>query len=159
MYNREVSRQLQVLKGQWNLIKNECNEGSEIQALWARYMCIRCAGFFEIAFREIFGEYIEKTCAPTTAKYGKQTLKHHHNPNGEYILQTLGFFSVEWRHKLEAEELWRDGGKAAFDSIMTVRHTLAHGGDATITLYTLSEYLTRAVQVIEYVENLCRNEV
>lgn len=120
---------------------------------------MRCAGFFELAFREIFSEYINQTFAPTTAKYSKQTLKHHHNPNGEYILQTVGFFSTEWRQKLEAEEVWKDGGRDAFDSIMNVRHTLAHGGDAGITLHTLSEYLGRAVKVIEYIEKLCRNEV
>ena len=158
MQNQEVSRQLQRLKSQWNLVSEKCNGDLELEAQWARYMCIRCAGFFEVAVREILSDYLSRTSSPASAKYGKQALKRSQNPNGEQIVQTLGSFDPLWRSKLEAHKYWLDGGRDAFDSVMSIRHTLAHGGDAGITLGTLSSYLEKALKVLEYIENLCHNK-
>lgn len=157
MHNREVNRQLQKLKNEWNLISQKCDGDMELEAHWARYMCIRCAGFFEIAIREILGQYIDDTSSSASASYGKQALKRNQNPNSEQIIQTLGIFNPAWRKSLEADSCWLDGGKEAFDSVMSVRNALAHGGSAGITLGALTAYRDSAIKVLEYIEKLCQN--
>ena len=157
MQNQEVNRQLQKLKNQWELIPKKCSGDLEVEAQWARYMCIRCAGFFETALREILGKYLEDTSSSNSARYGKQALKRNQNPGSEQIVQILGFFNSSWRDNLENNLCWTDGGKDAFDSVINIRNNIAHGGDAGITLGTLTQYRDKAIKVLEYIEELCQN--
>lgn len=159
MKNQEVSRQLQKLKAQWGLVAEKCGGDVELEAQWAKYLCIRCAGFFEVALREILGDYLDQASSPSVARHGKLMLKRNQNPKGEQIAQILGSFDTKWREKLETHQCWTDGGKDSFDSVMNIRHTLAHGGDVGITLGSLTAYLENAVKVLNYVEKICRNEV
>ena len=58
MKNQEVSRQLQRLQ---SLIKrtNAASRGDiEMQAHWAKYLCVLSAGFLENALKEIYAEFV-----------------------------------------------------------------------------------------------------
>jgi hypothetical protein len=50
----------------------------------------------------------------------------------------------------------KEGRKEAIDGVMSNRHQIAHGRDTRITVVTVSNYLEKCVEVIEYIENQCR---
>ena len=53
------------------------------------------------------------------------------------------------------EFLSEAGRKEAIDGIMSQRHQIAHGRDAGITVARVTAYLTKSVEVIEFVEDQC----
>jgi hypothetical protein len=48
-----------------------------------------------------------------------------------------------------------EGRREAIDAIMANRHLIAHGSNSGITLVRVKEYLSKSVQVIEFIEEQC----
>lgn len=48
-----------------------------------------------------------------------------------------------------------DEYKAAVDSVVALRHQIAHGANGGITMARIREYYDRVGYVVEYVANLC----
>lgn len=128
----------------------------ELQAHWARYLCVLCSGYLEEAVRTIYGTHVRSHTHSHVANYVETTLQGFQNPNMEKILKLTGAFKPEWRRKLESEtegEL-----KDAVDSIVANRHLIAHGRNVGLTYATVKSYYTRAKKVISLIERNCEGE-
>jgi len=154
MKSAELNRQHQKLTALFNKVNTACGADLELQAHWARYICILSAGFLENSISEIYGEYVKQSSSPHVANYCKHTLSKVKNPNVERFLQVAGGFKNVWRSDLEAY-LQIDGRGDAINSIMSNRHLIAHGNSSGITLTRIKEYLGKSVQVLEYIEQQC----
>jgi hypothetical protein len=150
MKNQEVSRQLQKLHA---LMANAIQQTQDIslQAAWARFFTVLCAGLLENSIREIYGEYIGRVAAPEAANYAISQLARIQNPKSEKFVQTAYAFSKAWGDELDAF-IQDNGRKEAIDSILNIRHQVAHGQDAGITYARITEYLNKAVDVLEFIE-------
>jgi hypothetical protein len=49
-----------------------------------------------------------------------------------------------------------DGRRDAINSIIANRHQIAHGETSRITLLRLKDYFSKAVQVLEFIEDQCK---
>jgi hypothetical protein len=155
MNNREVARQHQRLE---SLIKNTLkasNDDLNLQAHWARYLCILVAGFLENALKEIYSEYIKSKASKPIADYAVSNLMSLQNPKANKFLELAGAFQREWRDSLELF-IQENGRKDAIDSIMKNRHEIAHGKDTGITIARIDTYLKRSVEVVEFIETQCQ---
>lgn len=126
----------------------------ELQAHWARYLCVLSSGFLENALKDIYACYARACSSPTVANYVESTLRKIQNPKANKFLETAKSFNREWEQDL-TEFLESDGNKEAIDAIMSNRHLIAHGKNSNITLVRLKDYLTKSVRVIEFIENQC----
>lgn len=125
----------------------------ETQAHWARYLCILCSGFLEVAVREIYKQYALNGSNAYVANYVQGRLKGFQNPNMEKILQVTRSFNPQWEDNLKALV---DGElKDAVDSIVSNRNRIAHGDDVGITYATIKTYYDKAVKVVEALEVQC----
>lgn len=154
MKNLEVSRQLQSLDA---LILKAAHSTQDVELLshWARYFCVRTAGILENGITEIYSEYVVRTSSPPVANYASSRLARIQNPNSERFLETARHFDTQWAATLE-NFLDDNGRKDAIDSIMNVRHQIAHGQNAGITISRISEYLRKAEEVLEFIETQVR---
>lgn len=126
----------------------------ELQAHWAKYLCVLCAGFLENSLTEIYTEYAETSANRAVAGYVSRQLERIQNPKAQNLLSTTYQFKKEWGIALESY-IDQDGRKEAIDTIMANRHKIAHGEDSDITISRIKDYLTKIIQVVECMEMQC----
>lgn len=130
------------------------SDQSELQAHWARYICVLASGFLETALIEIYSNYAKSCANAAVANYVQSALGRVQNPKSNRFLETAGAFDKSWEENLNSF-LSSDGRREAIDAIMANRHLIAHGKDSGITLVRVKDYLTKSVQVIDYIETQC----
>lgn len=127
----------------------------ELLAHWARYFCVLSAGLLENGLKEIYSEYVARTASGRVAGYARARLATIRNPDSEKLVETTRSFDSSWAKALE-QFMDDNGRKDAIDSIMNLRHQIAHGKNAGVSYVVLSDYLRRAVEVLEFVESQVR---
>jgi len=130
------------------------NDQFELQAHWARYVCVLASGFLENALVEVYSHYARSCANPVVANFVESTLGKIQNPKASRFLQTAGAFNKTWEESLGVF-LSSEGRKEAIDAIMANRHLIAHGKDSGITLARMKEYLSKSIEVIEFIEQQC----
>lgn len=155
MQNRELTKQLQAIN---NLIKrtNEaCGGNLELQAEWAKYICVLSAGFLENAIKEIFLDFANRKVSQPLANYVYSTLSPIRSPKSFRFLEVAGAFNSAWKSELESDSA---EGLEAIDSIMVNRHLIAHGKgrDSNVSLVAVKEYLAKSIAVLELIEEQCQ---
>ena len=123
----------------------------ELQAHWARYICILVSGFLENSIELLYAEYARKTSGPAVYRYVSKQLGWVTNPNEEAILQIAGSFNNDWRIEL-VTFLDSDGRKEAINGIINTRNQIAHGRDTGISIVILRDYFAKAVSVVDFIE-------
>lgn len=125
---------------------------AELMSHWSRYLCVLVSGFMEMSIRTLVAEYVSRRAAPEVAYFIGQRLKVFQNAKTNKILDLIGEFGNEYRQNLD--QRIDDEMKDAVDSIVTNRHSIAHGRDVGIGFATLKQYYTNVVKAIEEVEGL-----
>lgn len=132
------------------------SEHDEIRAHWARYLCVLCSGYVEVAVREILGEYARRTASPEIRRFVIKSLEAFQNPNMKKILELCGRFRDDWRIEIESQT---EGSlKDAIDGLVAIRHNIAHGRDTGISIVTVRDYYNRAKKVVALLEGKCLGE-
>ncbi len=136
MRNQELSRQIQKLNA---LIKrtDQASAGDpEIQAHWARYICVLSAGLLENARTELYTDYARGAASEAVAAYVRANISKIQNPKTSRYIEIASTFKKEWGEELIlfANE---EGRKEALDSIMSNRHLIAHGKTSDISISTI----------------------
>lgn len=90
------------------------------------------------------------------ADFAMSTLERIQNPNASRFIETARLFKTSWADALEVY-VDAEGRREAINSIMANRHVIAHGKYSGITLVRIGDYLDRAVEVIEFIEQQCTN--
>lgn len=126
----------------------------ELQAHWARYLCVLSAGFFENALFEVYSAVIYASSSPAVASFASSRLEAISNPKASRFVETARAFKSTWADELE-QFLADEGRKDAIDSIMSNRHLIAHGKHSGVTIARLRQFLERSVAVIEFIEKQC----
>lgn len=126
----------------------------ELQSHWAQYACIRAAGFMENALGEVYADYARRCSNTKVGNYVTAAVMAIQNPKAQKFSETARRFSPEWCDELEAF-LDENGRRDALNSIMANRHLIAHGQDSGITVVRVTEYLTKCVEIVEFIEAQC----
>jgi len=154
MHSRTLFSQHQRLTWLLDQAKHFHSEQFELQAHWARYLCVLAAGFIENALADVYSRYARSSANPSISNFVEATLGKIQNPKSSRFLETARAFNKDWEETLR-DFLDMDGRREAIDSIMANRHLIAHGKDSGISLVRVSDYLVKSVQVIEFIENQC----
>jgi hypothetical protein len=156
MRNRELARQLQRLNNLFQQTDTASGSNIEFQSHWAKYLCVLSAGFIENSISEIYSDFVKRTTPEPVANYANTGLARIQNPKTSKFIETARAFKVDWANELE--DFVMDNGeerKTAIDSIMSNRHRIAHGKNSGVTVIQIRQWLDRAIEVIELIENQC----
>lgn len=129
------------------------NSEPELQAHWARYLCVLISGLIETALHAIYGKYAVQRSHSNVANYVSSRLERITNPNVDDILQLAGRFNEQWRKELEDSitgEL-----KDSIDSIIANRNLIAHGKNVGISYVVVKRYYENVIAVLEIIETNC----
>lgn len=156
MLNRKISTQLQRLASLIKRSEEATDQSIELQSEWSKYICVLAAGLLENALKEIYLDFARNNVSAPIANFVSSTISPIRNPKTQRFLDIAAAFSETWRAELE-QYADQDGRGDAIDSIMNNRHLIAHGQyqNSRISLAQVKEYLGKAVEVIEFIENQC----
>lgn len=128
-------------------------DDQELLADFAKYLCIIVSGFIEKSLMEIVLEHARRTGAPSLQKFVEHKTSRFTSANSENILKLLGSFDSHWRSQVE--KLLIDEYKAAFDSIVDLRHQIAHGKSVGVTYVRVNKYFRDVIFMIDRIQNIC----
>lgn len=149
MRNSRVHQSYQRLQHAFKLVDSLPAE-PEVRSHYARYLCVLCSGFIEVAIRTIFVDYARRT-AVTTSDYVSRQLRGFRNPKSEEITQIIIAFDKTW-----SETFIREVDGAPSDSINSIvdnRNQIAHGENVGISYHTIKEYHDNAMKVIRLIDD------
>jgi len=148
----EIERQKQRLDATFERVSKAVAD-AEVLSDFARYFCVLVAGFLEQAVIEIALEHVRTHSQISVQRYVDHRLRRFTSANSQNIIDLLGSFDPDWRADLE--QLLVDEYKDAINSVVTLRHTVAHGRYAGVTMVGIREYYDRVKHVVEHAANLC----
>jgi hypothetical protein len=124
----------------------------EVQADFAKYFVILILGFLENCIVALLLDVAQRRSAPEIAFYVERQLDYWTNPNTERIIQLLGDFSPDWREAALAHLV--DERKAALNSLLSLRHKIAHGESVGTSLAQAKAYYTTVLDVVTFLSDL-----
>lgn len=151
MRNGELSRQLQRIENLFQRTAQAANNDIEIQAHWAKYLCILCAGFLENSITAVFSDYVRGKAAPPVANYAITSLERIQNPKTQRFLEVAAAFDRSWEAELRKFVALENRGEAV-DSIMNNRHQIAHGKQSGITITQLRNWFEKSLEIVDFLE-------
>jgi len=125
----------------------------ELLSDYAKYLCVLVSGFIEKSLAEIALEHARRAGAPSVQRFVEKNTARFTNANSEKVLQLLGSFDPDWRSNVES--ILVDQYKDAFDSVVNLRHQIAHGVSVGVTYVRIREYFRAIKEVIEHIQDLC----
>lgn len=124
----------------------------EVQADYAKYLCILVSGFFENAIVALILDYVERRSAPEVAVFVERQLDRWTNPNSEKINTLFGSFNNDWRLSLNGYLV--DERKDSINSLVALRHKIAHGESVGTSLSQVKAHYKTILEVVEYIADL-----
>ena len=131
------------------IIKNDI----ELSAHWSRYLCILVYGYLEQSIKTIFLEYSSNKSHKRVARYVDSKLSYFQSADMDNIFQLVDSFDHDWFEELNIS--LDESIKSSVDSVVYIRHVLAHGGDHGISGYRLFEYYNKINDLINILYKKC----
>ena len=124
----------------------------EVQADYAKYLCVLVTGFFENAVVALVLDFVERRSVPEVTSYIEQQLDRWTNPNTEKITTLLGAFSPDWRNDLT--DYLIDERKDSINSLIALRHKIAHGESVGTSISQVKAHYRTILGVVEHLADL-----
>jgi hypothetical protein len=124
----------------------------ELQADYARHLCVLVSGFIERSVAEIILAYAQGKAPAPVRSFLESSLKRLTNVDKDRLLNIVGSLDAGWRVELEGYVV--DERQAAVNSIVGLRNDIAHGGGGSISLIQVEKYWIVVQDVIDKVEGL-----
>ncbi|WP_256647482.1 HEPN domain-containing protein [Stenotrophomonas maltophilia] len=148
---RRASRK-DVLDAVFDRAKNIDLGDSELRADMARHLCILVSGYIDQSIKAFTKEYVERRSGPTVVRYVEASSKNLTNLKAEKLTNHLLSFDSDWRSPLAV--LIADERKSALDSLIDVRHKIAHGSPSDVTIARVQGYYDEIQKLLDGVRVL-----
>lgn len=120
---------------------------TELRADFARHLCILVSGFLDQTIKNFTIEYVKKRASPHVTHYVSGSIKNLTNLKSTKLSTHLLSFDESWRVDIEA--LISDERKEAIDSLVTLRHGIAHGRPGDVSLARVKSYYGEIIKVVQ----------
>lgn len=124
----------------------------ELQSDFARYLCILVSGYLENAIVALVLNYVQRRSGPEVTSFVDAQLNRWTNANAEKIFSLLGSFDPEWRRR--AEVFLVDERKESLNSLVALRHKIAHGESVGTSLSQVRNYYSTIDTVVKFLSDL-----
>jgi hypothetical protein len=128
------------------------NDATEVQADFAKYLCVRVSGYLETSIAVLLTAYVGQQSSPAVARFIASEMARFQNAKRERILRLFGRFNEDWRRDLERYLV--DERSDAIATIVANRHRIAHGEDSAITYVRVREHWKTICEVVDHIADL-----
>ncbi|QOS67112.1 hypothetical protein GS424_011260 [Eggerthella guodeyinii] len=153
-----LNSKYQRLESLFEKVNDASAHNQELYAHWARYLAVLVSGFMEECVEEIFSNYVDGCANPKTASFVKSSIVGmRSNPNYNKLRTIVSKFDKNWATSLDDFSI-QEGRQDALDSVMSIRHSVAHGRDSGITMASLRSYFDKCIEIMLYIEDMCKGQ-
>jgi hypothetical protein len=131
-----------------------CPSDSILQLHWGRYMCVMVAGFMENALQTIYTDYVANSSNSNVTNYANAHIRRIRNPTADILISTARAFNSLWGDHLR-DFINTNQRRDALRAVMDNRHHIAHGRQSTVSVNQVAEYLSKCVEIIDFIESQC----
>ena len=111
------------------------------------------SGYLEKSVSELVLDHARRNGGATLQRFVEYETRRFTNANSQKLLNLVGSFHPDWRRTLETFMV--DDIKDAVDSVVSLRHRIAHGGTVGITYQRIGGYYERVKKVVGQISMLC----
>lgn len=129
----------------------------EIQADWARYLCVLASGNIEVCFVEIFSAFSRFNSATAVHQYVMSQLSWFQNPKPKKIIDLHRQFSEPWGNEISGFLAGQKGD--AIQSIVSNRNSIAHGETCVVTISRIHDWFEQSKEVIAFSHDLVLSDL
>ncbi len=129
------------------------SQDTELLADHAKYLCVLVSGYVDKALSEIVLEHARRVGAPSLQRYVERNTSRFTNANATKVIQLLGSFDSDWEKAMNSFLV--DKYKDALDSVISLRHQIAHGSSVGVTFVRIKEYFESIVEVVDRIQEIC----
>lgn len=144
------------IAGEINRILEHAPGGpEELQASMAQYACVLTSCYIETSLRGELMIYVSaRVYDRHMLKFVESSLARLRNPKTDYILELIGRFGSDLRHRLEAKlDLSQ---RESIDSIYVNRNQIVHTGYSELSLAQVRKYFSDSEALVRKIrEVLC----
>ena len=150
--NLRIKSQISSIDSLFNTGANIKDE--EIQAHFARYLCIKASGLLENYIKSQIGDYVGACSSQPTAKYVRNKMKTFTNVDCDKLVTFLESFSSDWTTAFLAR--MNDELKSSLNSLISNRNNIAHGNTDSITFNKIKQYYDDTKKVIDILDQVIK---
>jgi hypothetical protein len=110
----------------------------ELRADFARYLCVLVSGYLDQTIRDMTAEFVKLRSQPVIADLVVKLTDRTTNLKSSKLREHVLMIDRTWEAQLDL--LLVDRTKAALDSVVALRHRIAHGQSADVTLARMLDY-------------------
>lgn len=156
----EVRNELKEIKKE---INSERHKLSKISKHLTNYSVVRASGRIEILFKKILFDRLKLDCGTSHNRIkdfiSKEIVDSSSNPTTGMIEHYLSKFDSNWNKsfsdKLKKHE---NNIKSDLNSLVQLRHDVAHGNNCTATIDTIIKYYESGVLVLDILDSVVSSE-
>jgi hypothetical protein len=126
---------------------------AELLSDFARYLCVLVSGFLEQSVIELTLEHVRTHAGVSIQRYAEARLRKFTSANARHLTELLGSFDPAWR--VDLQQYLTDEPKDAVDSVIALRHQIAHGRSTGLTMTRIKTYYAQVKNVVDHVADLC----
>jgi hypothetical protein len=123
-------------------------EDPEVQADFARYLCVLTSAYVEQVLYVLLRELTRKRSDKRVLAFVDHHLERFQNPKAEKIAELLGRFDRSWKEQFD--QFVHDEPRMALNSVVATRHQIAHGESVNVTYYRLVEWRDRVFEIVDW---------
>ena len=121
-----------------------------IQAGYARYLCILVTGFLEQAVVRVILNYGDAIGDPSLSRYVAETLRRRGSMQAREIVRLVGSFNEDWQTQLEKKLTTRH--REAIGSVYASRNKIAHGEDVDLAYRQVRDDYDLVREAVDFLE-------
>lgn len=107
----------------------------------------------EQTVKNCYTEYASSSRAhPNVSRYVSRKIEKFQNPDIKKVIELARDFSEDWAAEIESLD---DEIKDAVVSIVSVRHSTAHGGVQRTSLVKAKDYYRRVLRFLKFIQRQC----
>lgn len=126
----------------------------EIQAHFAKYLCVKSSGLLESYVKSQVGDYVDASCSRPSSNFIRNKIKHFTNIDYKKLTDFLNTFSSDWLDQFEEEitpEL-----KSSLNTIISNRNNIAHGNNDSISFGIMKTHYANLKLIIDILDGIIR---
>ena len=131
----------------------------EMQAHWAKYICVLTSGYIEQAVKEIMLRHSKDRSAPNIASYIENSWPNSKNMNCDQLAKTLKSFDKHWESEFQNWLNAKEERKEHINQLVSWRNNIAHGNERNtngVTIRSVSTHFKSACELIDFIEGLAK---
>lgn len=126
----------------------------EIQAHFAKYLCIKSSGLLENYIKSQVADYVDACSSKPVATHIKSKMKTFTNIDYKKLTTFLDSFNPEWTETFNQK--MSDELRSSLNAVISNRNNIAHGNTDSISFRTMKKHYETIKEVIKILDDIIK---